>query len=513
MSDHETQLYVPKQNKPTMRDRAVGLHREMTTAEVDSLPTRARRIWVRLYRFAILLYDGFLRTGLTRRASALTYTTILSLFPFLAVVTAVIPSILPPEREKAMMEQLEERFLPASKIGRLPEMLTPEDKVLVQQQEEKSREMRDLFRNVMKGIREGAAGAGAFGFLGLVITAGLLYYSIEATVNETWKSEHRVTWAKTANNFLIVMFVVPVLLISTASASSLINTFLTPEKEPAPELAGPPKPAEMAPAKPTQQDITQHAMVRKIRRVTSVFGFVLPLVPILVNALILSLVYSFLPRTRVFFRYALLGGLVSALLWDFARHLFFLYVYSSMINKTLAQTIGLSVVFLLWIYITWLVLLAGNLIVYTSQNYRALWGEHRTGEQIQIDGRLIVALMVLLARRFTSSGGGLTENEIRERLGMRQEDFNSLAARLMREGYVTRLIGDAYQVAHPPASISVRELLGLGCDVSRLPIAERGRGIVGEVLARLQERTLALCGDETLEDLLAGARPGSSDDV
>ena len=113
--------------------------------------------------------------------------------------------------------------------------------------------------------------------------------------------------------------------------------------------------------------------------------------------------------------------------------------------------------------------------------------------------------VLLLARRFLAQGGGYTESEIRLRIGLRQEQFGQIARRLERGGYITPIANEGFQIAHPPDQVRVRELLGIGCDLGLLPVARRGKGVVGDALRRLQEQTLQFAGDVTLADLASQA--------
>jgi membrane protein len=212
--------------------------------------------------------------------------------------------------------------------------------------------------------------------------------------------------------------------------------------------------------------------------------------------------YAFLPNTKVKFTAALAGGFAAATLWELARYGFFYYVYMSTVNRTLADALGLSVIFLIWVYITWMILLIGNLVVYVTHNYSALWSERRGGGEMMLDGRLLVATMLLVARRFKHHAPGYSEHEIRERLALRKDEFLQIIARLMRAGFVVRLDNGSYHLAQPPEDIRVRDLLEMGCNLARLPIANR-IGPVSASLVQLQKETLDVAGDRRLVELLA----------
>jgi len=456
-----------------------------------------------VYQYIYLIVQGVQRTELPRRAAALTYTTILSIFPLLAVVSSSASLFYNEAREDRFMSWISTQLLPAGVNSARPS--SEEESDVVKKQKEFTEGVQTFFRETAGKFRASATGIGVFGFIGLLVASGMLFLSIESVVNETWKSTHRGGLVRSLTNFVTVLVMTP-LIIGLAIAGTTIGvSFLSEEKPPAVELV-----EGQAPPAGIRAPITQApppGTLGRMREITRGFGFLLPLLPVLLNGIILGAAYAFLPKTPVRLRYAFLGGLLASALWELARFGFAYYVYQSSINRNLADAIGLSVVFLIWIYITWMILLTGNLFAYTSQNFRSLWSEKRTGEQLFLDGRLMVICMALLARRFRSQGGGMKEDELRISLGLREEAFRELISRLRRANMVTTLVGDGVAIAHPPEQIALRDLLGLGCNVLDLPIARRGRSASLPIFQFLQEKMIELGGDWTLADLISTAQP------
>lgn len=549
------------------------MHQDMLDADV-SLEERAGRWRTQFYRYLLLMIDNFNRIEMTKRAAALTYTTILSIFPLLAVITATASSFYTAERQEKITQLIESTLLPTVKRVELPMAPTESQLELYKQQKDLKDGVRDMFTKVSTKFRESAGGLGVFGFIGMLVATGLLYYSIEQTVNITWHAQRRSNWARTFTNFITVIVFAPIVIGLSVTASTFAVTLfaqenagpvaLTPEptaepgkkdvkpepppltsevkqvsndeaaavvqKEmaktstdqvaPAPD-ANPADEVVPAPVLPSDEiradetvivtddkivtikdkDEPSRLMV-KIRSITRRFGFVLSLLPLVINILMITTAYAFLPHAKVQFRFALAGGVLAAVLWEFARYLFFYYVYHSTVNRTLAASLGLPVVFLLWVYITWLILLLGNLFVYITQNFEALWAEKRTCSEMLVDSRLLVATMILLGRRFTGSGGGYSEMELRTRLGLRLDEYDQILGRLRQMGFVTQIEHGGYMIAHPPEQIAVKDLLSLGCNLTKLPISHR-RGNATQAMAWLQDHSVNMAGDMSLGDLIS----------
>lgn len=493
-----------KKKVAELSSRLASFHSYLKNADLSDLPGRGKRASINAYRFFILLYEKFLETDLPRNAAALTYTSILTVFPLLAIISFAFSIVYTPEREQESLLWIQEQFLPT--VDNDQPLTAAESELVERHAAEFTLQAQELFSDVIAKFRESKAGIGAFGFIGLLIACGVLYYTIEVTVNRVWQATHRGTWIRVFTNFVTVLALAPVIIGLSITTTGIALALLDEDPNAKPEFAVP-RPEETKAAEEGESVVKEPSWldtaIPKLRTFTTAFGFAMPLIPVVMNALLLAVAFSFIPRTRVSFAYALLGGLTASLLWETAKYLFFYYVYATFVNQTLADALGIGFIFLLWLYITWIILLVGNLVVYTSQNFAELWSEKMIVDQTLFDARLIVAIMVILARRFHTQGGGMTEYELRTRLGVPQHAFIELIGKLQRRGFVSPEASDAYQLARPAEQIYVRELLAAGCDMSMLPIARRGSASIREVFEWFQRRSEDVAGEAALSDMLS----------
>lgn len=495
----------------SLAQRGLAAHRRLTTADLSNLGSLPRRIGVMFYRYLILLLEGIQRTELTRRAAALTYTTILSIFPLLAIISFIVSFYYDEQKEDEFIAWIVDHYIPTIESEALVFPQTEESQNIIVRSQEIQQNFVDLFTTVSSAFRDSTAGFGVFGFIGLLVTCGILYWSIESVVNLTWRSSHAIRWTNTLTNFFTVLFFAPIILGLSVAGSGLAFSILSVadpahDVEMVEETSG--ETAELngtasGTYEPPAPARSPSLLTELFRWLARTLGVTSTLIPIMINAIILSVAFCFIPRTRVLFHYAFIGALVSAVLWEIARYQFISYIYLSTINRTLTDVLGISVIFLIWLYITWLILLLGILVSYTAQNFEALWVEKITGQQLLIDGRILVALMLVLAAKFESrGGGGLTETELRKRLGLNQSDFHGAIEHLIRAGQISVLEDRAYQVAHPPEETTAREILALGCNLEQLPVSLRSKGKLPAVMAAVQKQSLEVFGDRTLLDLL-----------
>jgi membrane protein len=92
--------------------------------------------------------------------------------------------------------------------------------------------------------------------------------------------------------------------------------------------------------------------------------YLLPFILVLMAG---TCLYRYLPVTRPAWRHALLGGLVLALLWELAKHLFSFYIQDLTIYSRMYGSLIVVVLFLLWVYYSAILFLFGATVVHRLQ--------------------------------------------------------------------------------------------------------------------------------------------------
>ncbi|MFA5293570.1 MAG: YhjD/YihY/BrkB family envelope integrity protein [Phycisphaerae bacterium] len=98
-----------------------------------------------------------------------------------------------------------------------------------------------------------------------------------------------------------------------------------------------------------------------------VFTYIAPLVPFVVAFAGLFALYILMPNAKVSAKAAFWGALVAALVWTLAKWGFGVYVKFIPYSK-IYGVLGLIPLAVLWIYITWLIVLFGLQLTFTTQN-------------------------------------------------------------------------------------------------------------------------------------------------
>ena len=84
-----------------------------------------------------------------------------------------------------------------------------------------------------------------------------------------------------------------------------------------------------------------------------------PLMPLLLQAIAFTLLYLIVPNRRVKFTDALIGGVVAAVIFEIVKHSFALYLYFFPTYEAIYGAVAAIPIFLLWIYCCWATVLLG----------------------------------------------------------------------------------------------------------------------------------------------------------
>lgn len=182
----------------------------------------------------------------------------------------------------------------------------------------------------------------------------------------------------------------------------------------------------------------------------------------IVSWLLILLMYRLIPDTRVKWRPAVIGSVIAALAWEVGKWGFGLYVEHAVRNSWYGS-LALLPLFMLWIYLTWSVVLLGLQLTYMLQHFRTLrnslpfWRTARATAGLA-DIRWVLPLAVLLCQRF-GAGRTLDMYEASEALGLTPTVTGGLLVGLEKAGIIHLVRGRSYALARPPETITALDLL------------------------------------------------------
>lgn len=186
----------------------------------------------------------------------------------------------------------------------------------------------------------------------------------------------------------------------------------------------------------------------------------------------LFIAYATIPATRVAWKPAMLGALVSAVLLQIGKSTFGLYLANAFGVSALYGSLGLVPLFMFWVYLMWLVILFGAELAALMQ---AIRGRNRDGSATQAPSpESMLVAMRTIAERF-GRGESVPLGEVAGIARLPTLVAATMIDRLEDVGYVRRVgDGGAVMLARPAESIGLGEILDAAwanADLGREPDA------------------------------------------
>jgi membrane protein len=267
----------------------------------------------RIRRLAAHVWRHFREDRLFDEAASLSYTSLLSMVPLLAVVFG-IASAFPVFNQwnERLQDFVFTNFVPAS---------------------------GDQIQLYLAGFLESVGKLTLTGTLVLILTALLLMIRIERALNLIW----RVPVARSLSNRLVMYWAVLTLGPLALGAAVALG------------------------AQPVFEQVVVGASTHSIWRAVGIFGL---------SWLTFTLMFVLVPNRRVRIAHAVVGALLSAILFSLAKKAFVAFVANASFNVIYGALAAIPI-FLFWLYLVWTVILLGASLsasLTTFKDRKVDWG-------------------------------------------------------------------------------------------------------------------------------------------
>ena len=159
--------------------------------------------------------------------------------------------------------------------------------------------------------------------------------------------------------------------------------------------------------------------LRSIEPVGALFSLTGELVPYLLVIATFTFFYLFVPNTRVKLSSALVGALISGLLWESTSRAFSSIVVTSARYQAVVSSFAIPLLFMIWLYLSWLILLVGAAVAFYHQHPEFL-GIAR--EEVRLSNRvqekLALLLIYLIGRSHYGDGAPWTAAALAKRVAL-----------------------------------------------------------------------------------------------
>ncbi|CCQ73562.1 YihY family inner membrane protein [Magnetospira sp. QH-2] len=385
-----------------------------------------------------------------RQAASLSYTSLLSLIPLLTIAFAMLAAF--PGFE-GVREQI---------LAFLLDNLVMQD--------------RDQIEVYFNNFLSNAGKMGAVGVVGFAVTALLLLSTIEGAMNGIFRVSRPRPILVRVLIYWALLTLGPVLLGSSFTLSGYVTTLL--KFDGAEALAGPL--GKLAIAGPT-----------------------------LITMLAFMLFYMAMPNRPVNWKHALTGAVVASLLFAFLRWAFALYVISFPSYKAVYGAISSIPIFLIWMYLSWAVILFGATVTATLAERRGR--HHLLNQGFSEHGRrlwLAANLLKLMDEKSHGEGGDIQRRTLIDAAGAGDMEVDRMLDLLADEDYITRTENNRWVLARNAESTTLADLHKiLDLPLGPLPaITEQTPAWAGRMMHRLErsEKTQAAFLSTPLREIFHG---------
>jgi len=272
--------------------------------------SRSRRYTYRVIKTLILAVRGFITDDLSVKASALTYSILFAIVPFLSLIIVVTKGL---GFDQIIEQSLEDTLIGQVKL--IPTIMGFVDRYL---------------KTAQGGMFFGV------GFIILVLSVMSFFRQVENSFNCIWKVKKGRSLIRQFTTYFSSVLIIPVLVIFSSGLSLFITSTVS------------------------------HTYLYDV--LTPFWRFGVKFTPYLVDWIVFTIIYFVIPNTRVRFQNALISGLIAGTAFQLFQ---FLYIhgqnYLSRYNIVYGSFAAIPLLFL-WLQISCLIVLLGAEISYASQN-------------------------------------------------------------------------------------------------------------------------------------------------
>jgi len=371
--------------------------------------SRLQAFGIRQAKVLIFVLRQFYSDKLLIRASSLTYSSLLAIVPFLAVVFSFLKAI-----------GLHMDLAPA-----LYNFLAP---------------LGERGGIIAEKILEFVANAqtstlGLVGTTILLLTVYGILNKIEGSYNDIWHVPQGRTWPRRLAGYTLLTVIGPLslflILALTASITSL--------------------------------DFVREIL--SLEHFAGLFTVLLKLMPYVLSGLLFSIVIWFVPNIRVSIRAAFIGGVFSGLLWQLSNWGFARFIAGATRASTrdiLFAGFAALPLFLLWLYASWSILLLGAELGYVVQHVGIMeWREleKRYGESLR---RFVAVRAVLgITKNFIAGNETSDLKDLARELKTPAPVLSTVLEPLVATKILVRVTDHepGYGLSRDPAQITLAQLL------------------------------------------------------
>ena len=325
--------------------------------------SKGKTFLVKQSRIIVLAARGFSKDKVQLRASALTFYSLLSIIPVLAIAFAIAKGFgLDQNLEKTITDMFPSYQEVLSKF--LPQV-----------------------RNAIDDTRVGyMAGVGIIILFWSVMS---LLEQIESSFNHIWQVRSSRPWQRKFTDYLTMMLIAPVFIILCSGITGFIRFTLT--------------------------DFMSTAQILSFFK--PLISFLIKLIPYILSWITMTILFIIMPNAKVKFISALISGIIAGTIFQF---LFWLYVdlqFGILKLSYIYGSFAIVPLFIVWLQGSWIVVLLGAELSFANQNVSRYELESEALNISNYQKRaLVLMIMHLIIRNFSKGEKPISAEHIAKSL-------------------------------------------------------------------------------------------------
>jgi membrane protein len=360
---------------------------------------RIRMLLYRCLRVVLLTINGLKDHFIFLRASALSYSTLLAIVPILAIAFSMMKGL----GVQSRLERVMINYLTA-------------------EQEELTNRIFDYIAKTDFKV------LGALGTVMLIYAVLVMLGNVEKTFNHFWGVTRSRRLVRKISDYVSLLILGPLLMvISTAMLAALPSTLAV-------------------------QALSRYEFFKLF---FMLFNSFIPKVGLWVA---FTAMYILVPNTKVKFVPALIAGVICASIWEGAFKVFTSFNVGLANYNKIYGTFAVLPIFIIWLYISWIIVLIGAQLSHVIQNIRSFQQELEAVDfSFSQREKMAVILMLTISELFHKGCPQKTIDDLSQILAVPARLVRELIGILCDQGLLQEIHGEepVFQPARNPALISV----------------------------------------------------------
>lgn len=417
---------------------------------------------VRVIDIVRAAFQDLYSSQLPRMAAALGYRTLFGLIPMLAISLVLVGAFASEDqRRDAIMRLLDFTGISAIEVTAPPDLVGPPapGEPLASSDAPEQFTMDEWITSLLNRIDDVRFRAiGLVGVLILLYAAISLVVEIERAFNQIYHASGGRSWLRRIPLYWTLL---------TLGGLLLISSFYVGEKF-----------TQIVTGLATDTGFTSGSVV------VAILGYI---VTVCISTLMMLLIYTTLPNAKVQLRAAFAGALVAAILWEAGKWGFTRYLDYSTNYARLYGAIAIVPLFMLWVYLTWLIILFGLQVSYAVQVFDE-WKSNRgmkKPEPTIVDPTVVITLAAAVGEAFVE-GRSLGLDGASRAADLSADHAYDILQKLEQAGIIHEVAdgpGNTYSLSKPPDSIRLSEILAVAEEITGTPDSAPG----GRVRRRIRD--------------------------